>query len=195
MNDIKVFDKIIPQGYADAIEQDLLDREFPWCYIDDVTNLDYGNNSGLTSIPYNLGKGTLDYYPFLKPLVYAIAEANGQPLKELYRIRIGFLTKDDGPEYEYNTPHIDFLWKHYTACYYVNDSDGDTVLFDKMMGDMGTSVSDKVVQSYVEKTKFNIVQRVSPQKGRVVIFDGCRFHSSTKPRNHKRRLVIAVNYI
>ena len=194
MNDIKVFDKIIPQGYADAIEQDLLDREFPWYYVDDVTSLDYGNNSGFTHVAYKTGQA-LDYYPFLKPLVYAIAEANGQPLKELYRIRIGFLPKNDEPEYEYNTPHIDFLWDHYTACYYVNDSDGDTILFDKKMEDMGLSISDEVMRSFVKKTKFEIVKQVSPQKGRVVIFDGKRFHSSTKPRNHKRRLVITVNYI
>lgn len=194
MDDIKVFDKIIPQGYADAIEEDLLDREFPWYYVDDVTNLEYGNNSGLTHVAYKTGQA-LDYYPFLKPLVYAIAEANGQPLKELYRIRIGFLPKNDEPEYEYNTPHLDFLWDHYTACYYVNDSDGDTILFDKKISDMGLSVSEEVMRSYVEKTEFKIVKRVSPQKGRVVIFDGKRFHSSTKPRNHKRRLVITVNFI
>lgn len=194
MDDIKVFDKIIPLGYADAIEEDLLDREFPWYYVDDVTSLDYGNNSGLTHVAFKVGKA-LDYYPFLKPLVYAIAEANGQPLKELYRIRIGFLPKNDEPEYEYNTPHVDFLWDHYTACYYVNDSDGDTILFDKKMDDMGLSISDEVMRSYVEKTEFGIVKRVSPQKGRVVIFDGKRFHASTKPRNHKRRLVITVNFI
>jgi hypothetical protein len=193
MDDIKVFDKIIPQGYADAIEEDLLDREFPWYYVDDVTSLDYGNNSGLTHVPFKVGK-VMDYYPFLKPLVYAIAEANGQPLKELYRIRIGFLPKNDEPEYEYNTPHVDFLWDHFTACYYVNDSDGDTIVFDKKMSDMGLSLSDEVMRRYVEKTEFEIVKRVSPQKGRVVIFDGKRFHSSTKPRNHKRRLVITVNF-
>ena len=107
MDDIKVFDKIISQGYADAIEQDLLDREFPWYYIDDVTSLEYGNNSGLTHVAYKTGQA-LDYYPFLKPLVYAIAEANGQPIKELYRIRIGFLPKNEEPEYEYNTPHVNF---------------------------------------------------------------------------------------
>ena len=68
-------------------------------------------------------------------------------------------------------------------------------IFDKKMEDMGLSISDEVMRSFVKKTKFEIVKQVSPQKGRVVIFDGKRFHSSTKPRNHKRRLVITVNYI
>jgi hypothetical protein len=195
MDDIKVFDKIIPQGYADAIEEDLLDPEFPWYYVDDVTNPNYGNNSGLTHCPFNFGKGALEYYPFLKPLVYAIAEANGRPLEKLFRIRIGFLPKNDQPEYEYNTPHVDFLWEHFTACYYVNDSDGDTVLFDKNLDEMGHNLTDQLLREYVARTEFTPVQRVSPKKGRVVIFDGKRFHASTKPRNHQRRLVITINFI
>lgn len=195
MNDIKVFDKIIPQGYADAIEYDLLQQEFPWYYIDDVTNPDYGNNSGLSHVVFNHGKAPLEYYPFLKPLVYAIAEANGKPLEKLFRIRIGFLPKTDEPEYEYNTPHVDFFWPHYTACYYANDSDGDTILFDRHLDELGPSLTDQVHRDFVANNKFEIVERVSPKKGRLLIFDGKRFHSSTKPRNHKRRLVITVNFI
>jgi hypothetical protein len=195
MTDIKIFDKIIPQGYADAIEDDLLRREFPWHYIDDVTNPDYGNNSGFLHLAYDFGAKPSEWYPFIKPLVFSIAEANGRPLEKLLRIRIGFLPKTDEPEHTCNTPHVDFLYPHYTACYYVSDSDGDTVMFDQQLKDVGTNINTDSLREFVENTEFTEAGRCSPKKGRLCIFDGQRFHASSKPKQHKRRLVITVNYI
>ena len=43
---MQVFDKIIPQGYADQIEIDTRRTQFDWHYISDVTNHNYGSNSG-----------------------------------------------------------------------------------------------------------------------------------------------------
>lgn len=194
MHDIQIHDKVIPQGYADQIEADLMQLEFPWYYVDDVTNHNYGNNSGLVHVAYNFGDEPKPWFPFIKPLVYAITEAQGIQLTELYRIRVGFLPATDHPNNEYNTPHVDFLWPHYTACYYVNDSDGDTILFDQVSTDVGTTLSEESLKEYVAKTNFTVAKTCSPKKGRVCIFDGSRFHASTKPQNHSRRLVITVNY-
>ena len=194
MTDIQIHDKIIPQGYADQIEADILRWQFNWNYVNDVTNPDYGNNSGLVHMAYNHNSEPSPWYPFIKPLVYAITEAQGIPLTELYRIRVGFLMPNDQPEYDHNTPHVDFFWPHYTACYYVNDSDGDTVLFDQTTKEVGNALSVETLNEYVAKTTFTEAARCEPKKGRVCIFSGDRFHSSTKPRNHSRRLVITVNY-
>ena len=142
-----------------------------------------------------MGVPPTEWFPFIKPLVYAIEEASGIEMEKLLRIRIGFLTKTDEPEYDYNTPHVDFLMPHYTACYYVNDSDGDTILFDKTLNDIGTNLlDDKVLMEYSLKTDFKVLERCPPKKGRVCIFKGNRFHASTKPKKHDRRLVIAISY-
>jgi hypothetical protein len=195
MNDIQVFDKIIPHGYANQIEEDLSRTQFPWYYVNDVTNKNYGNNSGLTHLPYDMGKPPTDWLPFIKPLVYSIEEATNKPMHELLRIRVGFLYPTPNHQ-EYNTPHVDFTFPHYTACYYVNDSDGDTVMFDKKLTDIAaTNYTEEVLQQYVAETQFNVVSRCSPKKGRLCVFDGLRFHASTKPQYHDRRLVITVNYI
>lgn len=194
MSDIKIFDKIIPQGYADQIEADIVRTGFPWFYIDDVTNVNYGNNSGFVHAAYDYGREPSEWYPFIKPIVYAIAEANEQPMNQLLRIRVGFLTPNEIAEY--NTPHVDFTMGHYTACYYISDSDGDTVVFDQRLADVGsTNLTEQVLKDYVEQTTFTVAGRATPKKGRVCIFDGTRFHASSKPKHHDRRLVITVNYI
>jgi len=191
-----VFDNIIPQGYVNQIEQDLLRTNFPWYYINDVTNLDYGNNSGLVHVAYNFGETPSEWYPFIKPLIYSIEQAADHTIERLLRIRIGFLSPTVDQFRKCNTPHVDFLMGHWTACYYVNDSDGDTVLFDKTLDDMpDDQLDDNAIIEYGKTAEFNILEQNSPKRGSVFLFDGKRFHASTNPKAHDRRLVITINYI
>lgn len=193
---VGVYDKIIPSGYSNQIEEDLKRSIFPWNYIHDVTNRNYGSNSGFVHIAYDLGIKPSDWHPFIQPMVYSIMEATGHELQQLLRIRVGLLMKTAETSYQYNTPHVDFLMPHYTACYYVSDSDGDTVIFDQNTKNMNTNeVSESVIQQYVQNTDFTVQSRVSPKKGRLCVFDGLNFHSSTKPKIHESRIVITVNYI
>jgi hypothetical protein len=136
------------------------------------------------------------WLPFIKPIIYSIEEATNQRIEQLLRIRVGLLTKTSEPEYNYNTPHVDFLFPHMTACYYVNDSDGDTVEFNQHRSDIpGTELNEVVVQQYVADTNFTVAGRCSPKKGRLCVFDGLKFHASTKPKLHDTRMVITINYI
>lgn len=195
MDKTRIIDKVIPRGYADQIEEDLMQRQFPWYYIDDVTTDLYGNNSGFSHVAYDMGVPPSEWYPFLKPLVYAIEEAAGHNITQLLRIRVGMLLKSTDIGYDYNTPHLDFLLPHYTACYYVNDSDGDTVLFDQGRSNLGSvELTERSLIEYVKTEKFTIEQRCTPKKGQVCLFDGFRFHSSSKPTNSDRRIVITINY-
>jgi hypothetical protein len=193
---MQVFDKIIPQGYADQIEADLRRTQFDWHYISDVTNRDYGSNSGFVHIAHDMGAEPSFWLPFIKPIIYSIEEATNQRIEQLLRIRVGLLTKTSELEYTYNTPHVDFLFPHTTACYYVNDSDGDTVEFVQHRSDIpGTELNETVVQQYVANTNFTVAGRCSPKKGRLCVFDGLNFHASTKPKLHDTRMVITINYI
>ena len=193
-SDIKIVDNLLPQGYANQIETDLMRTGFPWYYIDDVTNYNYGNNSGLVHPAYDFGKQPTDWLPFIKPLVYHIEEVNKKSINELLRVRVGFLMPSVTYT-EHNTPHIDFMMPHYTACYYVNDTDGDTVIFDQTLSDVPErELTEQVLQNYVEQTDFTVAESCSPKKNRLCIFDGNRFHASTKPKLHDKRLVISVNF-
>ena len=193
---MQVFDKIIPQGYADQIEADVKRTQFDWHYIDDVTNRNYGSNSGFVHIAQDLGSEPSFWLPFIKPIIYSIEEAAGHRIEQLLRIRVGLLTKTTEVNYEYNTPHVDFLFPHMTACYYVTDSDGDTIEFDQHRDNIpGTELNEAVIQDYVQRTPFTIADRCSPKKGRLCVFDGLKFHASTKPKLHDTRIVITINYI
>jgi hypothetical protein len=193
---VLVVDDLLPQGYADQIEYDLMSTPFPWYYIDDVTSKSYGSNSGFAHVAYDLGKQPTEWYAFLKPIVYHIERAHGKRMTELLRIRVGLLMPNGEVEYSHNTPHVDFTMPHYTACYYVTDSDGDTVVFDQHLSSTGlTNITEEALVNYAKDTQFTVDGQASPKKNRVCIFDGLQFHASTKPKNNSRRIVITVNYV
>jgi hypothetical protein len=64
--------------------------------------------------------------------------------------------------------------------YYVNNTDGDTYIFDK---------TKKELNHISKDTKLGILKQVSPKKGRVVLFDGRRYHSSSGPTKDIRCII------
>lgn len=190
-----IVDNLLPQGYVDDIEKDLSRTGFQWYYVKDVTNPNYGSNSGFVHPAFDIGKHPTEWFPYIKPLVYSLEQAHGQKIKELFRIRVGFLLPTNEQNYKYNTPHVDFLWPHYTACFYVNDSDGDTIVFDQRLEQVGTEITEDSINAFVKTTEFSISSSIQPIKNRLAIFDGFNFHASTKPIKSEKRFVITINFI
>jgi hypothetical protein len=77
-------------------------------------------------------------------------------------------------------PHIDLPYPHWAVIFYVNDSDGDTLIFDKTFPDKENAV---------------VVHAVSPKKGRAVLFDGRHYHCGTAPSRHDTRIVINYDFV
>lgn len=190
-----VKDNLVPQGYADDIEADVLHTSFKYGYIRDVTNSKYGNNSGFAHVAYDHPGISSDWFQYIKPLTYSIEEVMNKRISTLYRIRVGLLIPTRDISYKYNSPHVDFIWPHYTACYYVNDCDGDTVIFNETLSNIKEDISEDTLNDFVVNSEFTVKESVSPQKNRIVIFDGYNFHASTKPVNSERRAVITINFI
>ena len=66
-------------------------------------------------------------------------------------------------------PHTDQETPHLSCIYYINDSDGDTILFK----------DDK-------KTE---IKRIKPKQGRIVFFDGFIPHCSSRPALNTRAVL------
>ena len=79
-----------------------------------------------------------------------------------------------------DTPHIDIEQPHTVFLYYVNDADGDTVIYDYV------SKNVKDVPNYED---IKMIKKITPKQGRVVVFDGMTWHSSTQPTQGPRCIV------
>lgn len=71
----------------------------------------------------------------------------------------------------HNPPHVDYEFEHLVLLYYVNDSDGDTILFS-------------------DKNKYKKLDCISPKKGRLLVFNGNHYHASSPPKTYDCRIVI-----
>ena len=81
------------------------------------------------------------------------------------------------------SPHVDYTMDHLVFLYYINDSDGDTILYNEKFKNVGESI-------YLsEKTK------ISPVAGRAILFNGRHYHSSVPPEISPFRLVLNIAFI
>ena len=83
-------------------------------------------------------------------------------------------------------PHTDWKFPHETCIYYINSTDGDTVLFDQKYD---TSISEN---DNHRKKKDQLI-RITPKQGKAVLFDGLQYHASN-PSKTDLRFVLNVNY-
>jgi hypothetical protein len=192
---IAEFDDVIPRLYQDQIEAETSSDKMAWFWNRESSrrvNVD-ASYGGFSHVAYrfnepNAAPSTLT--ALLLPLLYSFCEKAGVPFKSLLRIRLGMFTQNaaGGP---YHNPHVDFYLPHYNALYYVNDSDGDTFVFNETYDE----VSQERSIEYTRESKFTIARQVSPKRGRMIGFDGKHYHASMHPVQSSYRIAIAFNFV
>ena len=136
--------------------------------------------------PYCETSGPSHYFGDFQFIYHYIIDAMDLNWEEWYlsRLRVGLNFPTFRKEHIlHNQPHIDFpeseLVNHYTCLYYVNDSDGPTVVFN-------------------EKTKsdlYTVKYQCHPEKNKLFVFDGKHYHASSCPKHHDARLALTINII
>ena len=190
---IYVFDDIIDVDLQNDIENLLISdyeydgkHPFPWYYIDDITvdkndsksqrrpgfTHDYVRYEGQENLTGTQVSRFHDLFVYMlqnacKKL--GIMNVNVLQGRSFLQLPLNLKNRD------VDTPHIDIHDRDnfFVILYYVCDSDGDTIIYNE------TKESDK----------YTIKQRVTPKKGRVVIFDGMLMHTAEQPLNNTRCIV------
>ena len=81
--------------------------------------------------------------------------------------------------------HVNQEQPHLVLLYYVNDADGETILFDKTIND----IQDDDIMYLDERHQFNVVNKIMPKKGRILLFDGTTYHSASSPTTGMRCII------
>jgi len=190
----------LPQRYHEEILRITSSNKFPWYYVESISGQEINNFKNFSEIQYGfehilyetgpLGKGVnSSFYDFFSPIVYFIEEKTEVKVNKLERIRLGLYTKIIDKEGVIHLPHVDSYEPHKAFLYYVNDSDGDTIMYDQ------TFVNDQLsnLQNNNQKS-FSIKERITPEANKAILFDGLRYHSSSSPTKNIKRIVISVNF-
>ncbi len=184
-------DNFVPQELQDRVEKLLTHPSFPWAFVNDAVGGYTGEHGqyGACGFFHNLmfdGKKRSADLPAIMPVAHAFENAvkNHIKVKEYGRIRIGLFTRHPDPHP--HRPHTDRTDPHWTAVYYVNDCDGDFVLYEETYEDL--------TEAEAQTKQLTIKKRVKPKKGKMVVFDGKHYHASSFPTQKPLRIAITFNF-
>jgi hypothetical protein len=173
------------------VESIMLGANFPWIYsnriIDPtvsnhkILNVDEYNGFQFTHVFYHGGRPQSDYYELALSVFYEFCNRHKIEPRAILRAKANLTTQDirgNGI-----MPHVDHPFDHNVFLYYVNDSDGDTILFKEKFQTVG------------EEVELTVDQFVPPVAGRAINFDGRTYHAPTIPQRSRARAVINITYI
>lgn len=160
---IKVKDNFLPKKFNEEIFNILTGDSFPWYYNPFVTHKhEKDSRIYFTHIAYYDGKINSTIYeklmtPFFKKL----------KIKKLTRVKLNlYIPTKKIINHKW---HVDFMFKHKTALYYLNTNNGYTTFKDPN-------------------------KKVSSVANRCAIFDGHHEHRSSTCTDQKCRITLNINY-
>ena len=188
---IKIFDNIISKKEQETIKETFYGRNFPWYYAPDISaaNNQHQTRPGFSHIFYIEGEKNSEYVDLITKISDNVnkkikKKLNQHTVRSFLQIPLNEKLlashsrhKEDTP---HNTPHIDIKIPHTVFLYYVNDCDGDTMIYNYK------SKTSKDLPVYED---IKVKKQITPKQGRVVIFDGMTWHSSTQPATGPRCVV------
>ncbi len=196
-DDIIEIENIIPLDYQNHLKNLMTGFEFPWVFNKSLVSPDQcfqgreDNHMGFNHFFYEKGVPSSNYFNLVYPLVLSITSQANIKFNRLIRMRANLTMCNKESSLEYHLPHIDSWFPHWNAIYYVNDSDGDTFIFNEVNENYDRGQADiQKIQNY----NFTVNRRITPKQGKILIFPGKYYHSSSFCKNNPYRCVININF-
>jgi hypothetical protein len=198
MSDIVVVDEFFPKLQQRALEVASLDKSLLWMYNHTPTYGDFKidhdfmkNDENIISLNFGVFRHVIFrdkkiisplYDLHLSNLKFLIEKKFKVEVESFDRIYLNFATPTGTKTEKYGIPHFDTTAPNTKIfIYYINDTDGDTVIFDEFYN------------GEINPKKKTISQRITPKKSRAVMFDSNRYHAASWPSENTRR-IININF-
>jgi hypothetical protein len=187
MDDIIVIDNVISNQYSRYIEREIMgDPEFPWYYNGSITHSatsQLEDSFGLVHAFWKRDSKSISYMTnLLIPLLFEACSKGGINEFELLHGRI-FQLLPSNTNKKHHLFHTDLEEPHMVVLYYINDSDGETIISNLSYDDISAEEINK------KENYPTVFKKVEPQKGRVVIFNGKYYHAPTNPSKNRRCII------
>lgn len=179
-NRFKIIDNLISKPYLEDLQSYFLHNGCEWFFNDRLTDeqsREFLDSFGFTMRLHWNGHFMSNFVgTFVRSLVFSAQEKVEDFIEEsqqIVRVRSD-MTMYNPNKYRHNL-HTDFSQEHMTAIFYMNTSDGNTLLYDRDGEDL--------------------IQEIEPLENRLVIFDGLMQHTGHSPSKNKTRVLINMNFM
>ena len=200
MNNILIIDDLVPLETQNYIEQNILNnKDLPWFFYETTCSEKY-NHKDIVEGPqfvhnfFNNENGVNSKYFKIPNLILDLLKKqyDDVDLKE-YRIKTNLqLRSQISNVNKHTTPHIDYDFEHQVFLYYVNDCDGDTIMYKERYDPLQGLDQTEYYKQHIGKATVDYT--ITPRENQMAWFDGLTYHSSNSPTNAARRFIINVNY-
>lgn len=196
---IEILDDLVNDSYKDHVENMLTNPQFPWSFRSGTVTDNFKSyircpyavdTPQFTHLFFVRDKIKSDHSNLIEPLIQALEDKYQKKYyNRLIRAKANCQFKDAGyPTNCYASPHSDFLSlkgskiETQSLLYYVNYSDGDTFIFNEKF--YGETIN-----------KLTINKKVTPSRGKSILFDSTYLHAGSPPRIHQYRMIINLVFI
>jgi len=188
--DYLVIDNLVPKGFIEALQIDLLARDH-WAFAPGTLDAElqekyagiYNDCPMLTLLLFSNEAGINNsLFSEARTIFNFLEDRTSYSFDALGRIKANLTWPQPKKLTGVNPPHIDVPQDEcISMVFYVNDADGETVLYDKRVHEGEEDLQE--------------IARVEPKAGRAVLFHSNRFHSSQPPVNTPYRIIINSVFI
>jgi hypothetical protein len=198
-NSLKVIDNFLDTDSFNKLTSVVLGEKFPWFFAEQVS-LDPKDAHMITDplavetwgfhhVVFERAWSIKSFsYEFFEPFFQQIYHELGYNQEHLIRARLSAKFQKQGFTCDnYNLPHIDYFYPHASLIYYLNDSDGDTRVFDQHYEYNSATIADMPLE-------FTTQTRITPKANRLVIIDGLQYHTASNPVSANRRVIFNINF-
>jgi hypothetical protein len=173
--------------------------DFPWYYQPDIAFRDFDEHTrdlnvvssyGFTHVAWDSDQGKVsDIIYLIAPITESFEAKTGTSVNNFLRIKVNLQTPLIDYTYNnYNGAHIDRFEPHKTIIYYVNDSDGETVIFDNVYNPNDQS-------TWYPDVNLKIKEKITPIANSLYYLEnGLTYHSGSNPIKSQRRITININF-
>jgi hypothetical protein len=190
---MKFIENIVTDKVMERAKRIFLQDHFGWFYNSSTSKIRPGDKTVLmdeqtkesiqfTHKLYTDGTFDSEYVDFIMKIMKGLEEKEGIVCTKMLRAKCNLLPQDAsyGTDF-YHPPHVDIINPtdiNYSLIYYVNNSDGDTILFNEQFGD--------------EFDKLTIAHRQTPKEGCALLFKSGTYHASSSPMLTNSRVIMNI---
>lgn len=175
-----IIQNILPDSLKKHIYNSFNSHDTPW-YFNETINYPSEEEIGTYQFTHKLFENNAEIsslFPIARNIIYFFEKETNIRVKGIHRVKANLTTKQNLNDTQieklkHQDVQIDFQEPPYenflSLIYYVNDSDGDTIIY----ADGGEEE-----------------ERITPQANTLLYFNSSKWHAGLFPTQHKKRIVI-----
>tara|TARA_R110002020_G_scaffold224032_1_gene433435 strand:+ start:264 stop:836 length:573 start_codon:yes stop_codon:yes gene_type:complete len=130
-----------------------------------------------------------DHYYFFEKIIHRFCKENKTKFKKFTRASLNLSFCNT--KYPFISPHVDHKFKHKLIMIYLNNSSGDTLIFNKKYKKGDTLIDINLP----EVKKLKVIKKIKPDQGKIMMCDGSYFHTYEFCKHDELRIVGVFTFV